>query len=83
MKSSKTDYYATPNPDGTWNYKKGNAQRATGVVKTQSQAEKLAKVIVSRQGGGEVRIQGKNGNFRDSDTVKPAKDPNPPKDKKH
>ncbi len=34
-------------------------------------------------GGGEVRVHGRNGKIRDSDTIKPSRDPMPPKDKKH
>ena len=42
-----------------------------------------AKDIVRSAGGGEVRIQGRDGRFRDSDTVAPGNDPHPPKDTKH
>jgi len=34
-------------------------------------------------GGGEVRIQGRDAKFRDSDTVAPGNDPFPTRDKKH
>ena len=41
-------------------------------------------LLVANLGGGEVRIQGRDGKWRDSDTVAtPAPDPNPPRDKKH
>lgn len=63
--------------------KKAGAKRASAVEPTQKAAEKRAKQIVHNQGGGEVRIQGRDRKFRDSDTVAPGKDPNPPKDKKH
>ncbi|HRO64909.1 MAG TPA: DUF2188 domain-containing protein, partial [Candidatus Dojkabacteria bacterium] len=53
------------------------------VFNTQKEAEKHAKQILRNQGGGEVRIHGLDGKIRDSDTVKPANDPNPPKDKVH
>ncbi|MFN3256916.1 MAG: DUF2188 domain-containing protein [Ilumatobacter sp.] len=33
--------------------------------------------------GGEVRIHGKDGRIRDSDTVAPGRDPNPPRDTRH
>lgn len=49
----------------------------------QSDAEKSAKDTVCRLGGGEVRIQGRDGHWCDSDTVAPSRDPNPPRDKKH
>ncbi|MDP3984720.1 MAG: DUF2188 domain-containing protein [Acidimicrobiia bacterium] len=33
-------------------------------------------------GGGEVTIHGRDGRIRDSDTVPPGHDPNPPRDKR-
>ncbi len=50
---------------------------------TQKEAEKIAKQFSGNSGGGEVRIHGLDGKIRDSDTVPPGNDPNPPKDKKH
>ena len=45
--------------------------------------EQAAKNTVRNLGGGEVRIQGENGRWRDSDTVAPGNDPFPPRDSKH
>lgn len=78
----KNDRYVTKHDDG-WAVKKPNAERASNVYSTQKQAETRAKEIVSNLGGGEVRIQGRNGQWRDSDTVAPGNDPFPPRDKKH
>jgi len=69
--------------DDKWAVVKGYADRASAVVRTQREAEARAKEIVGNLGGGEVRIQGRDGKWRDSDTVAPAKDPFPPRDKKH
>lgn len=77
------NYYVTRNPDGTWNARLEGADRASRILDTQREAERQAKEYSSNSGGGEVRIQGTNGRFRDSDTVPPGNDPNPPKDKKH
>ena len=77
------NYYVTKNPDGTWNAKKERAERASSISDTQSEAEKEAKAFSANTGGGEVRIQGEDYKFRDSDTVPPGNDPNPPKDKKY
>ena len=66
-----------------WSVQKAGAERASGVFDTQREAEKRAKEIVGNLGGGEVRIQGKDGKWRDSDTVSPGNDPNPPVDTKH
>ena len=59
--------------------KKEQTKRAD--FNTQREAEKAAKEFSANSGGGEVKIHGLNGKIRDSDTVKPAVDPNPPKDK--
>jgi hypothetical protein len=77
----KTNYHVTKHSHG-WQYKKAGAKKATGVVSTQGEAERLAKKIVKNQGGGEVRIHGRDGKIRDTDTISPANDPFPPRDKK-
>lgn len=46
-------------------------------------AERRAKDIVRNLGGGEVTFRDDRGRIVDSDTVAPARDPNPPKDTKH
>ena len=79
--ANKNDRYVVNHPDG-WAVK-GAGKKASGVYDTQSEAEKHAKDIVSNLGGGEVRIQGRDGRWRDSDTVAPGNDPFPPRDKKH
>lgn len=79
---SKNDRYVTKHKDG-WAVKSPGAERASSIHKTQKEAERRAKDIVSKHGGGEVRIQGCDGKWRDSDTVAPGNDPNPPRDKKH
>ena len=80
--SSKNDRYVVKHPDG-WAVKKSLKERAIEVFATQHQAEIRAKEIVSSLGEGEVIVQGSNGRWRDSDTVSPASDPNPPLDRKH
>ncbi len=75
------DRYVVNHPDG-WAIKKGGSEKASDVFGTQKEAEIRAKKIVSNLGGGEVRIQGKNGRWRDSDTVSPGNDPFPPRDTK-
>ena len=76
------DRYVTKHKKG-WGVKASNASRASSVHRTQREAEAKAKSIVKNLGGGEVRIQGRDGRWRDSDTVSPGNDPNPPRDKKH
>ena len=76
------DRYVTKHPKG-WAVKAPGGKRASSVHSTQHEAERAAKLTVGKQGGGEVRIQGLDGRWRDSDTVPPGSDPNPPKDMKH
>lgn len=76
------DRYVTKHPDG-WAVQKAHAARPSHVVPTQAEATDVAKGIVANQGGGEVRIQGRDGRWRDSDTVAPGNDPYPPRDTKH
>lgn len=66
-----------------WAAKREDADRASVLVDTQAEAEKLAKQFAASSGGGEVRIHGLKGQIRDSDTVPPANDPNPPRDTRH
>jgi len=77
------NYNVVKNPQGGWDAKQDKASRASSHSNTQKEAEKDAKRFSANSGGGEVRIQGRDGKFRDSDTVPPGRDPNPPKDKKH
>ena len=79
---AKNDRYVVRHPQG-WAVKAPGAERASSVHETQKAAEQAAKQMVRRNGGGEVRIQGVNGKWRDSDTVPPGNDPNPPRDQKH
>lgn len=79
---SSNDRYVVKHSEG-WAVKKAGAERTSGVYDTQHKAEQRAKEIVSNLGGGEVRIQGRDSRWRDSDTVSPGSDPNPPIDTRH
>lgn len=79
----KDDRYVVKNPEGGWDVKAGGVKRASAHKDTQAKAEQRAKKIVENLGGGEVRIQGKDGRFRDSDTVPKGNDPRSSKDKRH
>ncbi len=76
------DRYVTKHPKG-WAVKAPSSERTSSVHGRQRDAEQAAKQTVRNLGGGEVRIQGRDGRWRDSDTVPPGNDPNPPRDKKH
>lgn len=85
MGTKKTNYHVTkPTSSDKWRVVKENADRASATANTQKEAERIAKAFAKNSGGGEVRIHRPNGGpIRDSDTVAPAPDPNPPTDKKH
>lgn len=79
---SKNDRYVVKHGNG-WAVKQSGVSTPASVHRKQAVAEKAAKATVKDLGGGEVRIQGRDGKWRDSDTVPPGRDPNPPRDKKH
>lgn len=66
-----------------WRVTKAGGKRTSDFAATQKAAEKIAKDLSAKSGGGEVRIHGLDGKIRDSDTVAPGRDPFPPGDKKH
>ena len=72
-----------PDGEGGWKVTKPGASRPSAQAPTQNEAERRAKEIVGREGGGEVRIHRRDGRIRDSDTVPPGPDPNPPRDQRH
>jgi hypothetical protein len=70
--------------DGSgWAVKRPGVSEPESRHRTQRAAEHQAKRQVGREGGGEVRIHGRDGRIRDSDTVPPGRDPFPPRDRKH
>ncbi len=68
---------------GGWRVKKEGSDWVSDFKNTQQKAERIAKQLSAHSGGGEVRIHGLDGKIRDSDTVPPAHDSYPPKDRKH
>jgi hypothetical protein len=68
--------------DGVWVNQRNDAQRASSVCKTQGEAVKDARRMMEGQ-GGELTVMGLNGRIRSKDTIPPAPDPCPPKDKEH
>jgi len=65
-----------------WDVRKPGASRASAHTRTQAEAQDRARDIVRNAGGGEVRTHGRDGRIRDSDTVPPGNDPNPPRDRR-
>lgn len=80
--SGKNNRHVVPNPDGGWDVRRPDGSRASSHHDRQSDATDRARTIVSNLGGGEIIIHGRDGKIRDSDTVPPGNDPNPPRDTK-
>lgn len=78
-KQTPNSRHVVPNPKGGWDVKKPGAGRASAHTDTQREATQRATKIVRNSGGGEVRIHGRDGQIRDSNTVAPGNDPYPPK----
>jgi hypothetical protein len=81
--SRKQSRDVVKSPKGGWDVKQPGQNEPVSHHRTQANADKAAKSSLRQQGGGEVRVHGRDGRIRDSDTVPPARDPNPPKDRKH
>jgi hypothetical protein len=69
LANNDEDRFVVKHEDG-WSVKKENAQRASGVFNTQKEAIDRAREIVENSGGGkgDIRIQGRDGRFGDSDS---------------
>jgi len=80
--AKQSDRHVVPNDRGGWDVVAPGGQRASAHTDTQAQAIKRGREIVGNAGGAEVRIHGRDGQLRDSETARPGNDPNPPRDKK-
>ncbi len=56
-------YFVSPHPDGGWQVKKANAQKALKKFKTKAEAEAYAKQVAANQGTNVVR-QKKDGKIQ-------------------
>ena len=69
--------------DCKWANKKDSTSKASSVHDTQKDAAKAAKKNLNNQGGGELKIMGRDGKIRSKDTISPVNYPFPPRDKEH
>lgn len=69
-----------PDGHGGWKVTRPGAAGPSATGSTQQAMIDQARRMLRSDGGGELTIQGRNGRFRDSDTVAPGRDPNPPRD---
>lgn len=75
---SSNDRYVVNHPEG-WAVKAGDAGRASSVHNTQAEAILRAREIISNKGGGELVVQGTDGQIRQKDTVPHGNDQFPPR----
>ncbi len=73
------NYYISGNRKSGYKARSEGAQRASFVSLKQSEVISKTRSTMRVQGGGELRIQGQNGQFRAADTVPPKKDHFPPR----
>lgn len=69
--------------DGKWVNKRNDASKPSNVHDKQKEAEKSARKMLKKQGGGELSTRGRDGKIRSKDTISPGKDPIPPRDKEY
>ena len=76
----RNERHVVPNPGGGWDVRAPGGQRSSAHTPRQSDAIDRAREILERSGGGELVIHDREGRIRDSDTIPPGNDPNPPRD---
>lgn len=75
--------HVTKRPDGLWQDKSAEAQRAASLHPTQADAEAASKQVArNTSGGAEVITHRGDGRLRSKDTIN-RPDPNPPRDREH
>jgi len=82
-KSTRNQRHIVPNPEGGWDVKKPGAQRSSAHLPTQADADHRAAEILRNEGGGERVTHNRQGEIRSKDTIAPARDPFPPRDREH
>jgi hypothetical protein len=80
---ARNDRTVSRRDDGQWANKKDGNERASSLHATQTAAAKEAARMLHESGGGELKIKGEDGKIRSKDTIAPANDPFPPRDKEH
>jgi hypothetical protein len=73
------NYYVSGNPKEGYRAVAQGAQKAGFTGRTQADVISQTRQSMRSNGGGELRIQGVNGQFRAADTVPPKKDNFPPR----
>ena len=79
----KDDRIVYRRADGQWVNKKADADKASSLHDKQKGAEDAAREMLKTSGGGELITKGLDGKIRSKDTIPPARDPFPPRDREH
>ncbi len=74
--------HVVPSPEAGWDVCAPGSARPSAHLPTRADAIDRAREVVGNSGGGEVVIQGRDGQVRDPDTVAPGNDLNPPRDRR-
>lgn len=80
---ARNDRTVSRRSDGSWANKRDGADRASSLHDTQREAERAAREMLQKSGGGELKVKDEKGHIRSKDTIAPGNDPNPPRDKEH
>ena len=64
-----------PDGAGGWTVINPAGQRSSGHFDTQAAATARARQILANNGGGELRVAGRDGAIRNADTIQPGNDP--------
>ena len=81
--SKGRDRTVSRRPDGSWENKRHDSDRASSLHNTQGDAIDAAHDMLEKQGGGELIVKGRDGKIRSKDTIAPGNDPFPPRDTEH
>ena len=65
----------TPSRKGGWDVRAPDSSRASSHHGTQQEAIDAGRRILKNQGGGELRIKGRDGRVREQDTIPHGNDP--------
>ena len=76
---ARNEHHVVPSPNGGWNVKRNNAQRASIHTEMKAEAVRAGRQISQNQ-RTELVIHGKNGRIQNPDSH--GHDPCPPKDKR-
>ena len=73
---SKKEYiHVVKTKDGTWVNKKEGSKRASSVSNTQAEAKSKAIEQAKKHGNAEVKVHGRDGRIRESNTYTRKNDP--------